>query len=44
MLKFGLKLSLKLNSSAKTEFKTKLNQNNPVLNQTCKMHLDRPSC
>jgi len=53
-LKLGLKLGLKPNSSAKTEFKTEpktelrfqteVNLNNPVLNRTCALHLDRQLC
>jgi len=50
-LKFGLKISLEPNSYTKTDFNTKLKTerqfhtkvylNNPVLNRTCTMHLDR---
>jgi len=53
-LKFGLKVSLKPNYSAENEceikvktevwFKTEVNLNNPVLNQTCSKHLDRQFC
>jgi len=47
MLNLGLKVGLKLNSSAKSlklNFGFKVNLNNGVLNQTSTMHLDRQFC
>ena len=52
-LKFGLKLGLTELFHLKSEktkvntelwFQTEVNLNNPVLNQTCTMHLDRQFC